>query len=61
VLVPQSKAHHGPDKSVDRAMLAHVPKAQHDTMDFYSGHAAPFSLSCYVPGSIRRAMNNPMT
>jgi hypothetical protein len=42
-------------------MLAHVPKAQNDTMDFYSGHAAPFSLSCYVPGSIRRAMNNPMT
>jgi hypothetical protein len=65
VLVPktESQARHDPDKSVGYAVLAHVSKARskHGMMDFYSGRASPFGLSCCMPGSAHRAMNNTMT
>jgi hypothetical protein len=61
--VPGSKAQPGPDKGEGCAALSHVLKARfkHDTMDFYSGRAGPFGLSCYVPGLARCAMNSLMT
>jgi hypothetical protein len=49
VLVSDSKAHHGLDKRVARAVLAHVPKAQpkQGMMNFYFGCAGPFNPSCH--------------
>jgi hypothetical protein len=63
MLVPEIKAQHDSDKSADRVVLAHGPKAQpkHDTVDFYSGRADPFDPSCCVPGLACHAMNSPMT
>jgi hypothetical protein len=63
MLVPEIKAQHDSDKSADRVVLAHGPKARpkHDTVDFYSGRADLFDPSCCVPGLARHAMNSPMT
>jgi hypothetical protein len=48
--VPNSKARHDPDKNVDRAVLAHVPKPRlkYGTVHCYLGRASPFGLPCCV-------------